>query len=77
MKETTKPFSPIYSANSSTYSFLLQKITHYAISKLENNSTSVSNFHSALLTGQKYYLIPSRVRSSFLTRILAGFLKNY
>jgi len=44
--------------------------------KLANNSINVSNFHSALLTGQKNYLIPSKVKSSFLTRILAGSLKN-
>jgi len=76
MNETVNPFSLIYIANYSTYSFLLQKITHYAISKLANNSIKVSNFHSALLTGQKNCLIPSKVKSSFLTRILAGSLKN-
>jgi len=33
MNDTVNPFSLIYIANYSTYSFLLQKITHYAISK--------------------------------------------
>ena len=33
MKETVNPFDVMSSASYSTYSFLLQNITHYAISK--------------------------------------------
>lgn len=77
MKETVNPFDVMSSASCSTYSFLLQNITHCAISKkinktvweilprFENNSIKVSNFHSALFTGKKYCLIPSRVSFSF------------
>lgn len=58
----------------STDCLVLQQMIHYWISRLLYNSIRVSNLNCSLSMATQNYLIPSRVNSSFLTKILAGFL---
>ena len=59
-----------------TLALVLQNITAYVMVSVSYKSHNVSNFHSSLSTWMKNYLIPSRVNSSLLTKILIGLFMN-
>ncbi|KAH3675816.1 hypothetical protein WICPIJ_009269 [Wickerhamomyces pijperi] len=76
--ETTVKFEDlIFSVSQSTFFLVLQKITACVIVSESYKSHNVSNFHSSFSTEMKYCLIPSKVNSSLLTKILTGSVVNF